>query len=214
MALVERHVAAPAVLTGHSLGALVAALVAAQLPGNVRALILEDPPGSTLADGLAQSRFHLQFTNTERLLSERKDLGALTAELALMPVQRPIDGALVPFSEVRDLEAIQFGAECLLQMDPAVLKTLVQGRWLDGLDWFAALPKIACPTLVLRADPAQGGMLKEAEASRITSLIPHCTRVDLPGVAHSIHSSEPKQMLALVTDFLEYHQLLSARTQP
>ena len=35
----------PATLYGHSLGALVAASVAAALPGRVAGVVLEDPPG-------------------------------------------------------------------------------------------------------------------------------------------------------------------------
>src|SRR6185503_18007047 len=131
-----------------------AALVAAELPRHVDALVLEDPPGSTLADGIRQSRFNLQFTNTERLLATARDVETLARELAGMQVQRPNDGAVVRFSEIRDLSAIRFGAECLLQMDPAVLTTLVQGRWLEGIDWFGSLSKIECSTLLLRADPA------------------------------------------------------------
>ena len=174
----------------------------------------DDPPGTTLAGGIRQSRYHLQFSNTERLLAMAPDADTLTRELANMEVQRPSDGAGVRFSELRELSVIRFGAECLLHMDPAVLAPLVQGRWLEGLDWFGALSKIECPTLLLRADPACGGMLYESEAARITSLVPRCARVDLPGVGHSIHSSQPDRMLALLTNFLETNELPSASTQP
>lgn len=214
VAFLDAHVPKPAVVMGHSLGAMVAAMVAAERPRLVRAVILEDPPGTTLAEGIRESRFHLQFANTERLLATAHDVANLTRELASMEVQRPSDGAVVRFGELRDLSAIRFGATCLLQMDPAVLKTLVQGRWLEGLDWFGALSKIECPALLLRADPACGGMLSEAEAARITSLIPRCARVDLPGVSHSIHSTQPDRMLALVTNFLETNQPLSTGNPP
>lgn len=213
-ALIERHVPGPAVLLGHSLGALVAALVAAELPRQVRALILEEPPASTLAEGIRQSRFQLQFTNTVRLLATAPDVERLTRELADMEVQRPSDGAIVRFSELRDLAAIRLGAECLVQMDPAVLTTLVQGRWLEGINWFDSLPKIKCPTLLLRADPLCGGMLEDSAAARITSLIPRCVRGDLPGIGHSIHSAQPDKLLALLTNFLANHQLPPPTKQP
>jgi pimeloyl-ACP methyl ester carboxylesterase len=214
VALLEQFVPAPAVLIGHSLGALVAALVAAKLHEHVRALVLEDPPGTTLAQDIRRSPFHLQFTNTERLLATARDAEGLTRELAGMQVQRPGDGALVRFSEIRDLATIRFGAECLLQMDPAVLRTLLEGRWLEGLDWFGSLRQIECPTLLLRADPACGGMLDQGEAERIASSIHRCARVDLPGVAHSIHSTQPDRMLELMTNFLKANELPSPRITP
>lgn len=214
VAFLDAHVPGPAVVLGHSLGAMVAALVVAMRPGRVRAVVLEDPPGTTLAEGIGQSRFHLQFSNMVHLLATARDVETLTRELANMEVQRPSDGAIVRFGELRDLSAIRFGAECLLQMDPAVLTPLVQSRWLESLDWFGALPKIDCPALLLRADPICGGMLTESEATRITSLIPRCTRVDLPGVPHAIHSNQPDKMLAFVTHFLESNHLFSPKTQP
>ena len=207
LTLVEKHLPGPAILIGHSLGALVAALIASKLPERVRALVLEDPPGTTLGDGIDRSRFHLQFANTAQLLTKVHDVGGLTDELAQMQVQRPRDGTLVRFSELRELNTIRFGAECLLKMDPAVLTTLLEGRWLEGLDWFGSLSKIECPSLLLRADPACGGMLDPAEANRITTLVSRCERVDLLGVGHSIHSIKPDQTSALVTNFLKKNKL-------
>lgn len=208
LALFDRHLSGgePAVLIGHSLGAMVAAMVAAERPERVRALVLEDPPGTTLGPRFAASRFHLQFTNTRRLLADPAVVGnvdSLAASLAAMPVQRPTDGVIVPFRELRDAAALRFSAECLRQLDPAVLDALTSGRWLEGMDWFAALPRVACPALLLRADPASGGMLGEEEAARIVTLIRRCTREDWPGVGHSIHSREPARMLDIIRRFLK-----------
>jgi len=199
----DAYVPRPAVVMGHSLGAMVAARVAAERPRGLRALILEDPPGTTLAEGISRSRFHLQFSNMVPLLAGSPDLETLARDLSRMEVRHPRDGTVVRFGELRDPAAIRFGAECLLQMDPEVLTPLVQGRWLEDLDWFGALPKIECPGLLLRADPDCGGMLSEAEATRITSLFTRCERIDLPGVPHAIHSTRPENMLALVNGFLE-----------
>ena len=45
----EKHVGRPAVVVGHSLGAMCAALVAGRVPEQVRALVLEDPHGERVA---------------------------------------------------------------------------------------------------------------------------------------------------------------------
>lgn len=192
----------PVVVFGHSLGAMVAAVVAAHAPGRVRALVLEDPPGTTLAERVRESPFHLQFAGIQRLLATPRSVDDLTRALADLPVRRPGDGAVVKFSELRDPAALRFSAECLLKMDPSVLEPLLAGRWLDGLDWFAELPRIACPTLLLRADPALGGMLSAVEAERVAACIPVCRRVDLPGIGHNIHSTQPQRTLELVNSFL------------
>src|SRR5688500_8755990 len=51
----------PAVIYGHSLGALVALSVAARCPDDVRAIILEDPPGPKLLSGVEQTPFYPTF---------------------------------------------------------------------------------------------------------------------------------------------------------
>lgn len=214
VAFLDTEVPGPVVLLGHSLGAMVAAMVAARRPDRVRAVILEDPPGTELADRFRQSRFQLQFTGTEKLLATSPDLETLARELARMPVLRPGDGALVRFGEIRDPAAIRFGAECMVRMDPAVLAVLTAGRWLEGLDWFGALPAIRCPVLLLRADPACGGMLDGREADRIGALVRDCTRVELPGVGHGIHAAVPERMLEIVEGFLVSKGLFSPAPTP
>jgi pimeloyl-ACP methyl ester carboxylesterase len=202
LAFVQSHVSERAVVWGHSLGAMTAAVVAAGAPERVGALVLEDPPGTSLAGGFAQSRYSLQFTGIRRLLDEKLDAPVLAERLAALPVQHPRDGRTVEFRELRDEAALRFSAECLLKMDPAVLDPLIAGRWLDGLDWFGGLPRISCPALLLRADPDCGGMLSAAEAAQIKELIPNCRRVERPGLGHNLHAVDPRATLALVQDFL------------
>ena len=88
-------------------------------------------------------------------------------------------------------------------MDPRVLDDLVEGRWLEGLDWFAELSNIRCPTLLLRADRLCGGMLAESEALRIESGIRQCKRVDFPQLGHNLHGTAPARYLDEVTRFLQ-----------
>jgi pimeloyl-ACP methyl ester carboxylesterase len=203
LAFVQAYVGERAVLWGHSLGAMTAAVVAARAPERFGALVLEDPPGTLLAGGFGQSRYQLQFTGIRRLLDEHLDAPALAERLAALPVQHPRDGRTVEFREIRDEAALRFSAECLVKIDPTVLDPLIAGKWLDGLDWFGELPRIACPTLLLRADPDCGGMLSDAEAARITQLIPQCRRVERPGLGHNLHATDARATFKLVGDFLD-----------
>lgn len=196
----QTHVSEPVVLMGHSLGAMTAAMVAARVPQKVRALVLEEPPGTLLTSGLKESRYWLQFAGLQLLLHQQ---AWDAAALAVLPVQHPQDGRTVLWRELRDDAALQFTAECLERMDVRVLDDLMEARWLDGLDWFGELAGIRCPTLLLRADMPCGGMLSEQEALRIASGIPHCERCDLPRHGHNIHATAPARYLDLVTRFIQ-----------
>ena len=195
------------ILMGHSLGAMTAAMVAARAPDHVSALVLEDPPGTYLGERIAESRYWLQFNGLRDLLRHYTwaDGDALALALAEMPVQHPLDGRTVRWATLRTAKALQFAANCLLKMDPALLDDLLAGRWLKGLDWFGELSHISCPTLLLRSDPDCGGMLIEPEAKLIQSLIANCQRVDSPGHEHNLHGTNSARYLDLVARFLQSH---------
>src|SRR5262252_7523053 len=61
-AILSRVCSAPAVICGHSLGAMVAlAAAAGPAADRCRALILEDPPFATMGSRIRQTIFHSQF---------------------------------------------------------------------------------------------------------------------------------------------------------
>ena len=59
--LVRDRIAGPVVLVGHSLGAMVAAAVAAESPDLVRAAVLEDPPFQGMGDRIGGTVWQAQF---------------------------------------------------------------------------------------------------------------------------------------------------------
>jgi pimeloyl-ACP methyl ester carboxylesterase len=200
VAFIQAHVTEPMVLIGHSLGAMTAAGVAARLPQMVKALVLEEPPGTLLTSGLKASRYWLQFTGIQRLMQEGR---CNEHTLAMLPVQHPLDGRTVLLKDLRDEAALKFSAECLAKLDLHVFDDLLESRWLDGTDWFSELAEIRCPTLLMRADVSCGGMLSEQDALRIESSIQQCERIDLPEQGHNIHGTAPARYLDLVTRFLQ-----------
>lgn len=202
-AFVRDQMPQPVVIYGHSLGAMVAAAVASEMPDRVRGLILEDPPFDTLGSRIGESAFHDYFVQLQRLVRRVGNATDLNRELPELRYTVPGQPAKIRLGDTRDPASIRFSARCLSLLDPEVLTPLVAGQWLDGYNTDSIVKKIACPTLLLQADVAAGGMLSDPDADHIASLIADCTRVRLPGVGHLIHWMQTETTLRLALNFLE-----------
>src|SRR5262245_37455524 len=132
----------PVTLYGHSLGALVAAGVAAALPARVNAVILEDPPSLAFLTDVDATSYGAIFRGMQRLAGT----GAGWRELAAIAL--PGGGTL---GQTRDAASLRLSASMLADLDPAALTPLIAGRWLEGVDWLATLRGVRCPALLLRA---------------------------------------------------------------
>lgn len=197
-----RRLDEPAVVYGHSLGALVACAAAARAPESVRAVVLEDPPFEMLGPRIAETSFHALFTGLrDARLKSAGSVRELTAALA--EVRVPTGSGTVRLGDVRDGAQLRFSASCLLRLDPAVFDPLVAGQWLEGYEIADILPGVTCPSLLLSGNVGRGGMLESAVADRAVALLPDCTRVDLPDAGHLLHWTHREAVLGLVTAFLE-----------
>jgi pimeloyl-ACP methyl ester carboxylesterase len=72
-----------------------------------------------------------------------------------------------------------------------------------GYEMAALLPMIGCPTLLLQADPAQGGVMSEAEVARGLTLLARPTHIQLVGVSHILHGERKDLVLEAIVPFLE-----------
>jgi pimeloyl-ACP methyl ester carboxylesterase len=191
----------PCVLVGHSLGALVALGVAAQVPNLVAAVVLLDPPGPAFVAHLDRTPYAAIWT-VLRKFAGRKDVSAATRELldARVPGARP--GETVRFGDARDAASLRFVARCLHDLDPGVFAPALDGRWLDGFDVFGTAKHVKCPTLLVVADPALGGVMTPDDATGLARALPDGTRVDLPGVGHLLHWQDTPATLRLLHSFL------------
>ncbi|WP_161603357.1 alpha/beta fold hydrolase [Blastopirellula marina] len=193
----------PAVIYGHSLGAMVAAAAAAEAPDLVRAVILEDPPFETMGSRIFSTPLHSYFTAALSLAGSTKPLEQLACDVAQLEYVDPVSKAAVRQGDLRDPAALRFTAKCLSQLDPAVLEPIVAGTWLAGYDRAEILSRIRCPVLLLQADIEAGGMLALEDAAVLKSSIADCTTVNLPGVSHLMHSAQPQKISDAVHNFLE-----------
>jgi pimeloyl-ACP methyl ester carboxylesterase len=196
----QEETADTVVLFGHSLGAMVAAAVAAKLPDRVRGIILEDPPFHTMGNRIAGSAWQAQFTGMREAARKRGSVEEITDALA--DIRLPASGGgFKRLGDLRDRASLAWSAQYLSQLDPEVLTPVIEGRWLDGYDFPAALSRVRCPTLLLQADPSAGGALTGADAESLMSVVSDCQQVRFPGCGHNLHRDHPESVLRAFADF-------------
>jgi pimeloyl-ACP methyl ester carboxylesterase len=196
-----RRLSEPVVLYGHSLGALVSAYVAANLPDRVRAIVLEDPPATSFLRDVRSSSWHVIWAQM-RVLAGRSESVRCVAQ-SLAEVRVPSGAGEKRLGDLRDATSIRFSARCLIDLDPAVFDPLLESRWLDGFDVDAIFSAVRCPVLFLRGEEPFGGMLGRAEALRLAGLMADADVVDVPGAGHLIHWQATEVTTRLVLGFLE-----------
>jgi pimeloyl-ACP methyl ester carboxylesterase len=202
VAFVRQRLDEAAILIGHSLGGNVAAAVAAELPGRVRALVLEDPAFEMGGPRLAETPFLETFRAFLPHAGSDRAVAAIAADLAEARIVLPGAREPVRLGDVRDAVSLRFTAASLKRLDPEALRFPIEGRWLEGSDLPSILPRIGCPTLLLQAEFAAGGILPDEHAAAMAALIPDCTRMKMAGIGHTIHVTATEAMMRLVIPFL------------
>ncbi len=191
----------PAVIYGHSLGALVAACVAAQCPDAVRAIILEDPPTASMIPEIKQTSFYPHFSAMQKLAGSKVPVSEVARQLA--EVRLPSATGEVRLGDLRDGVSLRLVARCLQEVDPAVYDSLLAGRWLEGVDWQETMRAIRCPVLLLAADEKAGGMLNRASVEEMKQNVADIISLPHPGIGHLIHWQATETCLRHVLGFLE-----------
>lgn len=193
----------PAILYGHSLGALVSIVVAAKLPDRVAAIILEDPPAPQLLETLDRSPYGAMFAAYQRVAGTTQSVSSLARELADVTMPDENGDWKIRLGDVRDAVSLRFMASCLKQLDPETMASLLDKSWLAGLDWDDCLAGARCPALLLRGEERRGGMLSSNEAARMVSKMADALCIDVPGVGHNIHSQATEAGLRFTLPFLD-----------
>jgi pimeloyl-ACP methyl ester carboxylesterase len=166
----------PAVLVGHSLGGVAAWTAAQREPSLVRGAFLEDPPlyrgePAGHAANTAIPHFRSLSALARRWQADGVSEDDAAAELAAEP-----DG------EAQTDEALAARAYSLLNLDPAVLDTVIDGSLLASTDVDAP---VEVPVCVLAAGSAPAFCPSSEE--RLASTHPRVQVVRMEGAGHSIH---------------------------
>lgn len=178
-ALLAHEPSRPLAVLGHSLGAVVAALLAAERPELVSKVVLVDPPFDA-----TRPREHIEVV--ERL--RHAEPGMLEAELQR---REPGMGDLYAKALAGLYRGAADGAfQAVLRAEPGYPMAV------------AALANIQAETLLLAADPSLDAALGPEAAERAAGLLPHGQLRTIPGARHAIHASRPREFAEAVLGFL------------
>ena len=190
VAFIERFVGQPTILLGYSTGAMVTLGVAAKLPKLIRGIVLLDPPLMTRNTSIKQAESYSWFTwVSETLASTRTFEEVLARRKELEP-------------ELPEIVA-QDDAKMILNIDPESIAYILNDRFFENFNLDQVLPRVACPALLVRGEPALGGMVRDNDVALLKAHIPHITTIQVSGVGHAIcWGPAGKTALEYVTWFL------------
>ena len=193
---VLREVAkAPAVLVGHSLGALTALIAASDAPDLVRAIVLEDPPLP-----------YPKAWDPARYRALREALGsgdpaALAKAVAKHLLPSPGPRGERTYGELRGFYAAERVVIYFRDVDPAFIDARTAGDDPTASALADALANVRSPSLVLAGEPRLGGAVDDASEWKLRKL-PEVTVKRFPGSGHLIHGFRPEQFLENIEPFL------------
>lgn len=178
----------PAIVAGHSMGAGMASQLGARFPELVRALLLEDPPWWPIQPD--QPRPARIFDEDSPVATWLRGLQALPLEQAIAQCheEHPTwpEMYLRPWTEGKQ------------QLDLTFLTTENNGV----SPWPATVLAIHCSTLLVTADPAQGGIVTPELAAEICAANPCFQLAHYPGIGHHVRFAVHEPYMQMLRAFL------------
>jgi pimeloyl-ACP methyl ester carboxylesterase len=175
------------ILIGHSMGAVTAALTAAQLPKVVRGVVLEDPPWQE-SSGTDGARREKKLADWRTWLSDLKQK-SLEEIIAEGKRQNPYWD---------ESEFFQW-AKAKQQVKPEALDWIVQPQ----PDWREIVRQIACPGLLITGEPALGAVLTPPVVQQVEKLWPKSKTVRIAGSGHNVHREAYMNFLRETAAFIK-----------
>jgi pimeloyl-ACP methyl ester carboxylesterase len=168
------------------MGASTAALTASRFPELVGALLLEDPAWRDGTESEARSRS--SWLRDEQIhLTEQK---TRSREYLMDYAHQNSPGW--------DESEVGAWAESKRQLDPIIAMGIAS----EHPDWHQTAASIACPTLLITADPAKGAIVTPEVAAEARSLNDQIQVGHVKGVGHSIRREDFDTYIDAVRSFL------------
>ncbi|HUP74670.1 MAG TPA: alpha/beta hydrolase [Acidimicrobiales bacterium] len=173
----------PAIVVGHSLGAIVAAALAQDLHPYVRSVVLEDPPlyvvePLVFADHSLGRAFKVLREHVTRLQARQAPIDAYRELLAAAP--HPSGDTQ---GDHLHPDALWSRARSLSLMDPDAMTAVLEGRTFEA---YKPDRPFACPAMIMRAEPGYGAAFLPEHETRLRTAATQATIVPMPGSGHNI----------------------------
>lgn len=191
VALIEQEGIGRLILGGHSLGALIALMIAGKLADRIEAMILEEPPLPLPTGELAEA-------TAERWLGFAEDAAGL-AELRQQPADTIAATLMERDPELTQAEA-EMGALCLSLVDERVFAAVLTEAVAESSR--LVLPHLAMPVLVFQGGDAAKRMLQDAGVAQLREVAPQLTVATIPDAGHSVLGAVPDAYGAALRRFL------------
>lgn len=201
VAFCEQVVGTPCVLVGHSLGGVVAFVVARTRPDLVRGALLEDPPlyrGESEEPPSGVAEF---FPAMRQMLRDMHERDAPVEEYLATLRNVPAMNGRGALADVLGEEGTLGYASAWRGLDPEVFTPAIDGGAISGAEPDTPL---SVPCVVLRADPNLGAAFNENDAARFARANLAARIVLAHGASHAIHDEQPDliraELLRLLTE--------------
>lgn len=205
----------PAYLFGHSLGGIVALMVAAQYPAGARAVVVGDSPLSRQTWSKVLVRTHDRLRAWRDLCGGQKSIDQIIDLLKDSPTEVPGKSEPVSMRDAmgEDSPVYAWLATNLYQSDPDMLTALLERLDVtsEGYDMDVVLPAIRCPVLLLQADPNAGAAMTDAEVKQALQLLSFPSHLKLQGVSHVLYNERKEPVLAALKTYFQTEQRESTK---
>ena len=194
-----------AAIFGHSLGGEVGMHIAAELNCRVTALIVGDSVISP--ESFARSMYYPLFSQLHELILRGGSQDELACGIGKIEIRVPdLDETLRIEELPGNSEAVLLEwARCAMLTDPDALAMMLNGSAFEGWNPTEILPRIACPTLLLQANPDLDALLSDSDVKLALKLLPEAEHMKFPLLGHALFMQQPKPVLQAVTDFMQRH---------
>ena len=187
-----KQIGEPAVLMGHSLGAMVAIVAAAQYPEGARAAILLDPPLLTFSESIDVQPEVAHWFRTVAEVNE----GDPPHETRVARLRARMPDA--PEEQINGMAGFLAGV-----VSGAPLAAVHGAMW-AGLDLPRTLQQIKCPTLLIHGDWERGAAMRPEDIEMFKANCPSAKVVRIPDADHGLKMQEqPEIVLQHVKAFLQ-----------